>query len=174
MNDQFTPAETAAQFILSRTKLHPRIGLVLGSGLGAFADSLTDATRIPYAEIPSFPQSSAIGHAGRMVIGKSGHVAVDVQVPGEGAAVIANVGLGGLLGWSWLTPAHKWAFGAICVTEVRAYEFSVPAVRERCAADPALGDELTRRLFQVLAGRLQDTRAALITRGEDASRYATS
>ena len=76
MNDQFAAAETAAQFILSRTKLHPRIGLVLGSGLGAFADSLTDATRIPYAEIPSFPQSSAIGHAGRMVIGKSGRVAV--------------------------------------------------------------------------------------------------
>jgi len=114
------------------------------------------------------------GYADKFWLVESGHVAVDVQVPGEGAAVIANVGLGGLLGWSWLTPAHKWAFGAICVTEVRAYEFSVPAVRERCAADPALGDELTRRLFQVLAGRLQDTRAALITRGEDASRYATS
>ena len=114
------------------------------------------------------------GYADKFWLVESGHVAVDVQVPGEGAAVIANVGLGGLLGWSWLTPSHKWAFGAVCVTEVRAFEFSVPAVRERCAADPALGDELTRRLFQVLAGRLQDTRAALITRGEDAGRYATS
>lgn len=114
------------------------------------------------------------GYADKFWLVESGHVAVDVQVPGEGAAVIANVGLGGLLGWSWLTPSHQWAFGAICVTEVKAYEFSVPAVRERCAADPALGDELTRRMFQVLAGRLQDTRAALITRGEDASRYATS
>jgi purine-nucleoside phosphorylase len=76
MNDQFTAAESAAQFILARTALRPRIGLVLGSGLGGFADSLTDATRIPYAEIPSFPQSTAIGHAGRMVIGKAGSIAV--------------------------------------------------------------------------------------------------
>jgi purine-nucleoside phosphorylase len=76
MTDQFTAADSAAQLILSRTALRPKIGLVLGSGLGAFADSLTDAARIPYAEIPSFPQSTAIGHAGRMVIGNAGTVPV--------------------------------------------------------------------------------------------------
>jgi purine-nucleoside phosphorylase len=76
MTDQFALAESAAQLILSRTPLRPRIGLVLGSGLGAFADSLSAATRVPYAEIPSFPQSTAIGHAGRMVIGKAGSIAV--------------------------------------------------------------------------------------------------
>jgi len=114
------------------------------------------------------------GYADKFWLIESGHVAVTVQVPGEGAAVIANVGIGGPLGWSWLTPSHKWAFSAVCVTEVKAYEFNVLAVRERCLADPALGDELTRRLFQVLAGRLQDIRAALVTRGEDASRYAAS
>ena len=42
----------------------------------AFADSLTDATRIPYAEIPAFPRSTAIGHAGQMVIGNAGSVPV--------------------------------------------------------------------------------------------------
>ena len=76
MPDQFALAESAAQLILSRTSLLPRIGLVLGSGLGGFADSLTEATPVPYAEIPSFPRSTAIGHAGRMVIGKAGDVAV--------------------------------------------------------------------------------------------------
>jgi purine-nucleoside phosphorylase len=76
MTDQFTQADSAAQLILKRTPLRPRIGLVLGSGLGAFADSLGDATRIPYTDIPSFPQSTAIGHAGRMVIGNSGEVPV--------------------------------------------------------------------------------------------------
>jgi purine-nucleoside phosphorylase len=76
MPDHFTKAEFAAKLILQRTPLHPKIGLVLGSGLGAFADSLADATAVPYAEIPSFPQSTAIGHAGRMVIGKAGEVAV--------------------------------------------------------------------------------------------------
>jgi purine-nucleoside phosphorylase len=76
MTDPFTQAETAAQLVLTRTPLRPRIALVLGSGLGGFADSLTDATRVPYAEIPAFPQSTAIGHAGQMVIGKAGNVPV--------------------------------------------------------------------------------------------------
>jgi purine-nucleoside phosphorylase len=78
-NDLFTHAESAAQFLLSQTALRPTIGLILGSGLGAFADSLTDATRVPYAQIPGFPRSTAIGHAGRMVIGNAGAVAVSVM-----------------------------------------------------------------------------------------------
>jgi len=79
MNDQYMLAETAAQSVLQRTSLRPQIGLVLGSGLGGFADSLTDATRIPFAEIPAFPRSTAIGHAGQLVIGKVGSVAVAVM-----------------------------------------------------------------------------------------------
>jgi len=76
MTDPFTLADSAAQLILSRTALRPKIGLVLGSGLGAFADSLTDSVRVPYADIPSFPLATAIGHAGRLVIGKAGEVPV--------------------------------------------------------------------------------------------------
>jgi len=76
MTDQFQLADAAAQFILARTPLRPKIGLVLGSGLGAFADSLTEATRVPYADIPTFPRSTAIGHAGQMVLGHSGDVPV--------------------------------------------------------------------------------------------------
>ncbi len=76
MTDVFTRADSAAQLILQRTALRPKIGLVLGSGLGAFADALTDATRVPYTDIPAFPQSTAIGHAGRMVIGHAGSVPV--------------------------------------------------------------------------------------------------
>jgi purine-nucleoside phosphorylase len=79
MQDQFTLAETAAQSILDRTSLRPKIGLVLGSGLGAFADSLTNSTKIPFHEIPDFPRSTAIGHAGQLVIGKSGNVPVAVM-----------------------------------------------------------------------------------------------
>ena len=71
MSDLYQRADSAAQFILSQTSLRPRIGLILGSGLGAFADSLADATRVPYSQIPSFPRSTAIGHAGQMVIGKA-------------------------------------------------------------------------------------------------------
>jgi purine-nucleoside phosphorylase len=66
---EFEKAEAAAQFILARTKLRPKIALVLGSGLGAFADSLAESTAIDYAEIPHYPRATAIGHAGRLVIG---------------------------------------------------------------------------------------------------------
>ncbi len=79
MTDQYAQAETAAQSILKATALRPRIGLVLGSGLGGFADSLGDATRISYTDIPAFPRSTAIGHAGQMVIGKSGAIPVAVM-----------------------------------------------------------------------------------------------
>ena len=54
----------------SKTKLRPKIALVLGSGLGAFADEFASATRIPYDKIPGFPRSTVEGHAGRLVIGK--------------------------------------------------------------------------------------------------------
>ncbi|HSY64867.1 MAG TPA: purine-nucleoside phosphorylase, partial [Terriglobales bacterium] len=76
MNSDFDRAESAAQFLLAQTALRPAIGLVLGSGLGGLADDLSEATRIPYANIPSFPRSTAVGHAGQMVIGKVDDVAV--------------------------------------------------------------------------------------------------
>jgi purine-nucleoside phosphorylase len=75
-DSDFSRAKRAAKFILSKTKLRPRIGLVLGSGLGAFAAELTEAVRIPYEKIPGFPRSTAVGHAGRLVIGKASDVAV--------------------------------------------------------------------------------------------------
>lgn len=75
-DDLFQRADSAAQFLLSRTMLRPKIGLILGSGLGAFAESLSDFSRVPYSQIPTFPQSTAIGHAGQMVIGNAGSVPV--------------------------------------------------------------------------------------------------
>jgi purine-nucleoside phosphorylase len=66
---EYARAEMAARFIQRKTKLRPRIALVLGSGLGAFADEFARATRIPYATIPHFPRSTAIGHTGQLVIG---------------------------------------------------------------------------------------------------------
>jgi purine-nucleoside phosphorylase len=77
--DTFTRAESAATFILSQTRLRPKIGLVLGSGLGAFADDLTDAVHVPYTHIPTFPHSTAIGHAGQLIIGNSADIPVAVM-----------------------------------------------------------------------------------------------
>jgi purine-nucleoside phosphorylase len=66
---EYLRAEAAARFIQKKTKLHPKIALVLGSGLGAFADEFSKAARIPYAKIPHFPRSTALGHAGQLVLG---------------------------------------------------------------------------------------------------------
>jgi purine-nucleoside phosphorylase len=73
---EFARADRAAKFILSKTNLRPKIALVLGSGLGAFADELTASVKIPYEKIPGFPRSTAVGHAGRLVIGNIGSIAV--------------------------------------------------------------------------------------------------
>jgi purine-nucleoside phosphorylase len=75
----FEEAEEAAAFVGGRTRLRPAVGLVLGSGLGAFADTLKNATRIPYREIPHFPTSTAIGHRGEMVVGIAGDTPVIVM-----------------------------------------------------------------------------------------------
>ena len=77
--DEFARAERAAKFIRARARLRPRIALVLGSGLGAFADGMPRAVRVDYAKIPHFPRSTAVGHAGRLVIGEVGAVPVAVM-----------------------------------------------------------------------------------------------
>lgn len=68
-DSEFARADTAAKFVQKKTKLRPKIALVLGSGLGGFADEFADAVRLPYAKIPHFPQSTAVGHAGQLVLG---------------------------------------------------------------------------------------------------------
>lgn len=75
-SDQFAASESAAAFIRNCCNLRPRVALVLGSGLGGFADELSNATRIPYTNIPAFPRSTAVGHAGELVIGEAAGVAV--------------------------------------------------------------------------------------------------
>jgi CRP/FNR family transcriptional regulator, cyclic AMP receptor protein len=93
---------------------------------------------------------------------RSGQVALDLHVPGEGHARIDTIGMGELLGWSWLFPPYQWSFGAVAVSPVGAFEFDGQAVRASFAADPELELEVTQRVARVLAKRLQSTRAKLI------------
>jgi purine-nucleoside phosphorylase len=71
--------QAAAEHIASRTDLRPTVGLVLGSGLGAFARELTGRASIPYSEIPGWPVSTAVGHAGTLEIGCLGSQPVAVM-----------------------------------------------------------------------------------------------
>jgi purine-nucleoside phosphorylase len=71
--------DEAAAAVRGRTALRPAVGIVLGSGLGAFADALEDAVAVPFAEIPHFPASTVVGHSGALVVGRSRGVPVAVM-----------------------------------------------------------------------------------------------
>lgn len=75
----YEKAKQAADFIRSKYDREIKIALVLGSGLGAFAEDLENAVRIPYEEIPNFQKSTVEGHAGQLVLGEVENVPVAVQ-----------------------------------------------------------------------------------------------
>ena len=71
--------EEAKRYIQGHTPLEPTIGVVLGSGLGAFAEHLSERVDLPYADIPGWPHSTAVGHAGKLIIGKLGGLDIAVM-----------------------------------------------------------------------------------------------
>jgi purine-nucleoside phosphorylase len=83
VQSEFTSADyqAAADVVRAATALQPKIGLVLGSGLGSLADTLSEKTVIPYSDIPRWPQSTVHGHHGNLVVGKL-----------EGQTVVAQQG----------------------------------------------------------------------------------
>lgn len=68
--------DEAVQFVESRSKVRPVVGVVLGSGLGAWADGLHPQDRFPYGEIPHMPHSTVVGHAGNLCLGRTYDVPV--------------------------------------------------------------------------------------------------
>ena len=71
--------DAAAELIRSRMSLGPRVAVVLGSGLGGFADELEEPVEIPYGEIPGWPVSTALGHAGMLAFGEVGGVPLAIM-----------------------------------------------------------------------------------------------
>jgi purine-nucleoside phosphorylase len=71
--------DDAVAAIRARSELEPRVGLVLGSGLGGLADDVEERVEISYADIPGFPVSTAVGHAGVLVLGRVDGVPVAVM-----------------------------------------------------------------------------------------------
>ena len=138
---------------------HPFLRGMPGDQLAVLADGARDVR---------FPARSRLfedgGYASRFWLIRSGHVWLDLNVPGEGPVVIETIGMGELLGWSWLFPPYTWAFGAIAATEVEAIEFDAATVREHCQADRELGYEVNRRITAVLAKRLKATRIRLVAK----------
>jgi len=92
----------------------------------------------------------------------SGVVALDFHVPGRGEIVVERVGPGTVVGWSWARPPYRWRFGAVVVEDIRAVEFDAVQVRAMIAEDAELGRELTARLLDTVAERLQAARHRLV------------
>ena len=123
------------------------------------------AVLAPAARVVTFPARYRLfeegGNATCFWLIQSGHVALDMFAPGDGRVVIESIGMGEILGWSWLFPPYQWAFGAVTASPVQAVEFDACMVRSRCVDDPALGYDITQRMLRVLAHRLRTTRVRL-------------
>ena len=78
----FHKISEAAEYIKKQKNTQPKIGIVLGSCLGAFVDSLEEATTVPYSEIPYFHETTVEGHEGRLILGRvEGKDVIIQQVP---------------------------------------------------------------------------------------------
>lgn len=77
--DGLSDLDDALGAIRARSTARPQVGVVLGSGLGGFADAVEDAVALPYDEIPGWPAATAVGHAGTLVLGTFGGVPVAVM-----------------------------------------------------------------------------------------------
>jgi CRP/FNR family transcriptional regulator, cyclic AMP receptor protein len=93
---------------------------------------------------------------------RHGTVAVGNFVPPRGELVIETLEAGEVVGWSWLFPPYRAHFDARALSAVRATQFDGACLRDKCAADPALGYDLMSRFAQVLIERLQWTRLRLL------------
>ena len=93
---------------------------------------------------------------------RQGSIALETFVPARGPVTIETIEAGEVVGWSWLFPPYRWHFDARALTLVRATAFDGACLRDKCAADPALGYELMSRFAQVLIERLQWTRLRLL------------
>lgn len=76
MQGMFEKLQETVAFVSKRTSLRPTVGIILGSGLGNLVDQITDQISIDYRELPHFPESTVVGHAGRLVIGHIGATVV--------------------------------------------------------------------------------------------------
>ncbi|MCA9643851.1 MAG: cyclic nucleotide-binding domain-containing protein [Polyangiaceae bacterium] len=96
--------------------------------------------------------------AGRFYLIRKGRVALEVHVPGRGAIQVESVGAGGVLGFSWLFPEHRWTLDARAMESVVALEFDATCLLPKMDQDPALGYALIKPLTRELYKRLSRVR----------------
>jgi CRP-like cAMP-binding protein len=102
------------------------------------------------------------GPADEFFVVRRGTVAVETDVPGRGPVTLETLHDGEVVGWSWLLPPYRSAFGARALATTRVLAIDGACLRGKCDADPALGYALLKVLAAVFAERLQDTRLRLL------------
>ncbi len=93
---------------------------------------------------------------------RTGHVALDLHVPGRAPIIVETLGPGDVVGLSWASPPHEWQFGAVAVQATAAFEFDAATVTRACDADQALGYRLMSRLMAVAAQRMHASRIRML------------
>ena len=93
---------------------------------------------------------------------RRGAVAVETEVPGRGAVTLETLEPGEILGWSWLVPPYRNAFGARALDAVHVIVLDGACLRGKCERDPALGYDLLKVVATVFVRRLEETRMRLL------------
>jgi CRP-like cAMP-binding protein len=102
------------------------------------------------------------GQADCFWIVRHGQVAIEVGVPGAGQVIIETLGVGSVVGWSWLVSPHQWQFDGVAQDLTRAVAFDAGCLREKMDADPAVGYQVLSRFLPIVVDRLQATRLRLL------------
>ena len=92
----------------------------------------------------------------------SGDVQIETTPPGRQATLLQTIRGGDVLGWSWFIPPYRWAFDARAATDVTAVALDSAKLREAADADPRFGYALAKKMFFLVADRLQATRLQLM------------
>jgi CRP/FNR family cyclic AMP-dependent transcriptional regulator len=100
--------------------------------------------------------------ADRFYVVRRGLVALDLSGPGTAHMVLDTAEAGGVVGWSWLVAPYRWFCDARAVEPTDVVAFDASCLRDKCAADPALGYELMQRVVRVMLHRLQASRVRLL------------
>src|SRR5688500_13528036 len=93
---------------------------------------------------------------------RRGAVAIETEVTGRGTVTLETLGPGEILGWSWLVPPYRSAFGARALDAVHVIALDGACLRAKCERDPALGFDLLKVVATVFVRRLEETRMRLL------------
>ena len=100
--------------------------------------------------------------ADHFLVIEHGQCAIEIHNPGRGSHVVATVGPGHLVGWSWRVSPHTWHFDVVVLEPTIAIEFDAYQVRAAVKGNPRLDSELTGRVAQTMARRLEAARMQLL------------